>query len=327
MHTPSEQLRWNLLILKDEFYIMSAMSAEMIGKIDHIVFHPVKGAGALETPRTRLTKEGIEGDRQFMIVRAVADKHGVFHFITQRDKRDKSDKLQGLAVMSQIKPQFARDTLLLTWQGREPIEVPQDMNVGREMQVQIWDDVVSAVDQGDRLAEWLSDHLKLDTRLVKAAGSFHRPARQNYVENDSTVRFQDGYPVHWFFQESVDELSQIAGEPIPWQSFRPNLVASGSPAQTEHALYTGEVAGVPFINPKPCDRCPVTNVDQETGEVKNGRALTHLAKYKRWRKNTGEQVVIFGENMLPLGEGEIQVGDEIVLTERRNPPLGYGAKV
>ncbi len=303
------------------------MTPEIAGSIEHITFHPVKGAAAVETPQARLTKEGIEGDRQFMIVRAVPDEDGVFNFITQRDKRDKSDRSQGFSVMSLIKPQIAGGHLLLTWAGREPIEVPRDFDAGREIPVRIWDDVVQAVDQGDRLAKWLSDHLQLQTRLVKAAGSFHRDAGQNYVSNDNTVRFQDGYPVHWFYKESVDELSERAGEPISWRAFRPNLVTSGSPAQTEHVFATGEVAGIPFVNPKPCDRCPVTNVDQETGEVKAGRALTHLAKYKRWRKNTGEQVVIFGENMLPQGEGEIKVGDEIVLTERRNPPLAYGAKV
>ncbi|RJQ29980.1 MOSC domain-containing protein [Candidatus Parcubacteria bacterium] len=303
------------------------MTPEVIGQIDHISFHPIKSAGAVEVQEAMLTKEGIAGDRQFMIVRAVPDENGVFHFVTQRDKRDKTDKLQGLAILSQIKPQFDGDSLYLTWAGSDAVEVPMDANAGQEIPVQIWDDVVSAVDQGDRLAEWLSDHLQLSTRLVKAAGSFHRDARKNYVPNDNTVRFQDGYPVHWFFQESVDELSQLAGETVPWQSFRPNLVAGGSPAQTEHILYAGEVAGIPFIDPKPCDRCPVTNVDQSTGEVKNGRALTHLAKYKRWRKNTGEQAVIFGENMLPQGEGKISVGDEIVLTERRDPPLIYGSKV
>lgn len=303
------------------------MTPEIAGRIEHITFHPVKGAAALETPRARLTKEGIEGDRQFMVVRAVPDENGVFNFITQRDKREKADESQGLAVMSQIKPLMVGDHLLLTWQGRESIEVPRDYNAGAEIPVRIWDDVVQAVDQGDMLAEWLSDHLNLQTRLVKAAGSFHRDARQNYVANGNTVRFQDGYPIHWFYQESVNELSDRAGEPISWRTFRPNLVTSGSPAQTEHVFAAGEIAGIPFLNPKPCDRCPVTNVDQETGEIKAGRALTHLAKYKRWRKNTGEQVVIFGENMLPQGEGEIAAGDEIVLTERRNPPLAYGAKI
>lgn len=303
------------------------MSAEVIGRIEHITYHPVKSAGALETNSAFLTREGIEGDRQFMIVRAVPDENGVYDFVTQRDKRDKGDKTQGLAVLSQIKPQIRGSSLFLSWQGNDHIEVPMDLSSGVEIPVRIWGDVVNAVDQGDRLAEWLSDHLQFNTRLVKAAGSFHRDARQNYLPNENTVRFQDGYPIHWFYQESVDELSAMAGEEVPWQSFRPNLVASGSPAQTEHVIYSGEVAGIPFIDPKPCDRCPVTNVNQETGEVKNGRSLTHLAKYKKWRNIDGDQKVIFGENMLPLGDGEIKVGDEIVLTEKRNPPLAYGSKV
>ncbi len=303
------------------------MTPEIAGRIEHIAFHPVKGAAAVETSSARLTKEGIEGDRQFMVVRAVPDEHGVYNFITQRDRRDNADKPQGLAVLSVIKPQIVDGQMVLTWEGRDAIEVPQDRNAGHEISVRIWDDVVQAVDQGNRLAEWLSDHLQLQTRLVKAAGSFRRDARQNYAVNDNTVRFQDGYPVHWFYQESVDELSKFAEEPISWRTFRPNLVASGSPAQTEHVIYSGEVAGIPFFDPKPCDRCPVTNVDQETGELKVGRALRHLAKYKRWQKNTGEQAVIFGENMLPLSEGQINVGDEIVLIERRYPPLKYGAKL
>lgn len=303
------------------------MTPEIIGRVDHIAYHPVKSAGALETDRAFLTKEGIEGDRQFMVVRAIPDKDGIFDFVTQRDKRDITDKSQGLAVLSLIKPQVTNDGLLLTWEGRDPIEVPKDRDAGVEISVRIWDDVVQAVDQGNRLAAWLSDHLKLNTRLVKAAGSFQRDARQNYLRNTNTVLFHDGYPVHWFFQESVDELSAIAKEPIFWQSFRPNLVASGSPPSTEHVLYAGEVAGIPFINPKPCDRCPVTNVNQQTAEIKSGRAITHLAKYKRWKNKDGYMKVIFGENMLPLGEGEIKVGDEIVLTERRNPVLVYGSKV
>ena len=302
------------------------MAREIIGRIEHIAFHPVKSAGGVEVVKAKLTPEGIEGDREFMVVRAVPDEHGVFNFITQRDKRDQLDGNQGLADMALVKPQLVGDQLFLTWLGSDPIEVPKDLNSGRELAVRIWDDVVQAIDQGDGLAKWLSDHLYLEARLVKAVGSFNRNARQNYAVNDNTVRFQDGYPIHWFFQESVDELSQIAGEMVSWKTFRPNIVVSGSPGQTEHLLYEGEIAGIPFIDPKPCDRCPVTNVDQETGEVKIGRALTHLAKYKRWRNNRGELKVIFGENMLPMGDGELKIGEDVILMEKRNPPLIYGPK-
>jgi len=312
------------------------MTPEVIGKIKHLAVAPVKSAGLLEVTKAFLTPAGVEVrvregkskvvDHQLMVVRAKPDQDGVYHFITQRDKRDTSDKPQGLAVMSQIKPQMDGDSLLLTWQGRDPIEVPQDM-AGREIPVKIWGDIVNAVNQEAGLPEWLSDHLGVDVKLVKAAGSFHRDASKSYAQNENTVRFQDGYPVHWFFEESVAELSEKAGESVPWQSFRPQLVAPGSPAQAEHLVFAGEIAGIPFTDPKPCDRCPTTNVDQETGKVKVGRAIRPLSTYKKWRNKDGAMKVIFGENMLPQGEGEINVGDEITVTAYRNPALIYGAKV
>lgn len=310
--------------------------SELIGKISKIASAPVKAGGLLEVRKALLTPGGIEvpvgnrrvRDHQFAVVRAEPDSDGVHHVVTQRDKRDKSEKKgQGLAVMSLITPQLAGDNLVLTWQGRDQIEVPQDMDRGKEIPVDIFDTTVRAVVQEAGLTEWLSDHLGTDVKLVKAAGTFSRLADQDYAPNDAQIGFQDGYPVHWFFDESVAELSQVAGEPISWQSFRPQIVAEGSPAQTEHLVYAGTVADVSFTDPKPCGRCPVTNVDQETGEVKVGRALTPLATYKRWRNQDGAVKVIFGENMLPEGSGEIAVGDEIVMTARRNPPLVYGAKV
>jgi uncharacterized protein len=79
---------------------------------------------------------------------------------------------------------------------------------------------------------------------------------------------------------------------------------------------------VTFVQPKPCTRCPVTTVDQEAGEKRGNEPLTTLSSYKRWDA-TNE--LIFGENIIPLTGGTIEVGDEIVLATARDPPLRYGA--
>ncbi|MBI4154382.1 MOSC domain-containing protein [Candidatus Woesearchaeota archaeon] len=298
------------------------------GKIWSIMVYPVKGAAGIEVLDATLTKSGLRhgfyADHEFMIVRAEPDENGLYNFITQRDRRDKQDRLQGLADMSLIKPEFVGDILRLTWKYFDPIDVAYDRNHGKELSVKIWDDECYAVDQGDEVAEWLSGYLDLPVRMVKASGSFSRLSRQDYMRNDNPLRFQDSYPVHWFSIESVDELSQIAGERIPWQSFRPQIVVDGLPAQYEHKIHSGNIAGIPFVDPKPCDRCPVTNVDQHTGDIKVGRALTHLAKYKRWVDRNRKKKVIFGENMLPHGNGEILLGDDLVATSHRDPPLVYG---
>ncbi len=113
----------------------------------------------------------------------------------------------------------------------------------------------------------------------------------------------------------------MAGQDIPWTRFRPNIVGRGGPPQVEHEIHEGRVGDVPFVQPKPCTRCPVTTVDQEAGEKRGNEPLTTLSRYKRW-ESTKE--LLFGENILTLKGGPIRVGDEISLVTARDPPLRYG---
>jgi len=308
-------------------------------RIRNIVIYPVKSAAGIELQGATLTPSGLTtgyySDHQYMIVcnnpdfiRSNAEKNeGVYNFVTQRDKRNRHDNNQRLSALALIKPELYGDTLRLTWRYGDPIDLPPDFNYG-EIQVAVWDHKGYAVDQGNEIAEWLSDHLNLGVRLVKAAGPFDRMSRQTYIPNDNPLRFQDGYPIHWFSLESADELNRKSIVYVPWQSFRPQILVEGVPAQYEHQVHEGTIAGIPFQNAKPCDRCPVTLVDQETGKVRSvGEPLRTLATYKKWRNKDGAQKVIFGENMLPREEGIITVGDELVAVSYRDPALVYGGKV
>lgn len=301
-----------------------------VGKVEYIAFYPVKSCGGIELQRAFLTGCGLQfegyADRGFFIVRAAPNSLGIHEFITQRDMRDAKDRSQGLADLALIKSKFVGCLLTLSCEGNYRIEIPPDADRGPQIQVRIWDNDCLAIDQGDTLARWLSDSLNLKVRLVKAAGPFNREARQNYMLNQNMIWGQDAYPIHWFSQESVEELSQKAGGDIPWQTFRPNIVVSGIPAQFEHQVFAGEFAGIPFVDPKPCDRCPTTRVDQETGKIRDKKVWPEaiLSTYKRWKNIEGDIKVIFGENTLPLGSGIITIGDELVVKSYRNPPLVYG---
>lgn len=299
-------------------------------RIKHLMFYPVKSAAGMEVQNAILTEAGLQvhpyADHQFMVVRTNPDGQGVYHFVTQRDKRNSQDKPQGLSIMALIKPALVGNTLQLTWNHQDAIEVPPDRNEGIERLVRIWEHECLAVDQGDALADWLSEHVSLPIRLVKASGSFQRRTSEKYIPNANPLQFQDGYPIHWLSLESVQELSEKAGQAIPWKSFRPQIVVEGMPPRYEHQIHSGEIAGIPFIDPKPCDRCPVTLIDPETGMVRGKEPLATLSRYKQWRNQQGELKVIFGENMLPLGEGAIAVGDMLIIQSYRNPPLAYGPK-
>jgi len=303
----------------------------MEAKIAHIMIYPIKSAAGIPLEEAILTKSGLRyngfRDHEYMLVRSNPDESGIHQFITQRDKRNRPDKSQGLAVMALIKPRFNGGYLELTWNGKSPLMVSGDECQGIELKARIWEDTVYAVDQGKEAAQWASDHLRIGVRLVKAAGRFERCARQNYMANENKVNFHDGYPIHWFSIESVRELSEVAGQQIPWQSFRPQIVVEGMPAQYEHRVHLGSVGSIPFINPKPCDRCPIPKVNQETAEIDPKQPLLALSQYKYWRDSEGKRKVIFGENMLPQGEGLITIGDCLEILAERQPPLRYGKDI
>jgi uncharacterized protein len=287
-----------------------------------MAIYPVKGCGRMELESALVGSTGFEGDREYMIAREEERSDGVHEFITQRHKRTREEsRPQSLSVLALIKPELTKSTLRLTWKGTDPIDVDRDQRAGDVLSVLIHNDIVSAVDQGKAAADWLSEHLGLRVRLVKATGPFHRLAGQRYMANDNQIVFQDAYPIHWIMQESVDELSGISGQKIPWTRFRPNIVGEGGEPQVEHEIHEGAVGEVRFVQPKPCTRCPVTTVDQDEGEKRGNEPLTSLSRYKKWERT---EEVIFGENMLPLCSGLIRVGDSIEQLSARNPPLVYG---
>ena len=293
-----------------------------IGKVARIAIYPVKGCARVELQSARVGPKGLDGDREYMVVRQKPEADGVHLFLTQRDKRTREEaKPQSLAILALIEPEVRDGALRLTWKGNDPISIPRDDVPGAVMAVEIHKVVVSAVDQGETVAKWLSEHLGLKVGLVRASGPFHRLASQNYMRNTNPIMFQDAYPVHWFMQESVDELSGFAGQEIPWTSFRPNIVGRGGEPQAEHGMYEGMMGEVRFVQPKPCTRCPVTTVDQEKGERRGTEPLSALSTYKRWSR-TGE--LIFGENALPLNSGVVRVGDDISQLTAREPLLVYG---
>lgn len=66
---------------------------------------------------------------------------------------------------------------------------------------------------------------------------------------------------------------------------------------------------------KPCSRCQVPNVDQETGER---RQRYEPIRTLRSFRGFGEDVYV-GENAVQLNLGSIAVGDSVQIIERRDP--------
>lgn len=298
------------------------MSIEARGSIAHISMVAIKSTHQLELSQARLTKSGIETvegglrDHDFMLISAAANADGEHEFVQQRQP--------GMNIMTQVLPHFENGVLTVSWANKDSIIVPLDYTNGTVIPVKIWKDVCQAVDQGDDLAQWFSEHLGKPVRLVRAIDpSFSRITSQRYLVGDNQVRFQDGYPIHWFPQEDVTELEEKSGVKLGWERFRPQIIGKGFEAQFVHAILSLTIAGILCEQPKPCERCPIPQIDPDTGE-KTAEPNRTLMKYKAWRNMDGEVSPIFGENINPKGEGIISVGDEIQVVSLRPVPLVYG---
>jgi hypothetical protein len=78
--------------------------------------------------------------------------------------------------------------------------------------------------------------------------------------------FADGFPVLVCNQASLDALNTHLPERIPMERFRPNLVLEGLPAWAEDRIDALTVDGVTLRLVKPCTRCTIPAIDQQTGE-------------------------------------------------------------
>jgi len=123
--------------------------------------------------------------------------------------------------------------------------------------------------------------------------------------NGESVSFADGIPYLLIGQTSLDDLNPSLDKPVSMNQFRPNLVFSGGRPFQEDEWNTVRIGEAEFKVMKPCARCVVTTVDQQTGR-KGKEPLSTLSTYR-----TVDEKVMFGQNMLLLRGDQVQTGSQI----------------
>lgn len=275
--------------------------------ISELVFYPVKSCAGISVRAATVTRYGLAVsnvyDREWMVVTEGGQ------FLTQRE----------YPRLALVTPRLKADVLELRAPGMLRLELelglphPEDA-VTRE--VRIWDDTVTAYDCGDLAATWFSNVIGAPCRLVR----FH-PDAQRLTSGSWTggvqvpTMFADGYPVLVIGSASLADLNArlvAAGrEPLPMNRFRPNLVVDGIEAYEEDYVETFSLGGGASLRPvKPCPRCPIPSVDQQTG-VPGPDPLDILSSYRS--KPQLEGAVCFGMNAVLEGAEEVAVavGQEI----------------
>lgn len=171
----------------------------------------------------------------------------------------------------------------------------------------IWDDTVEVFEVLGDYSEWFSLRLGVTCRLVYFPETNLRPVDEKYsIENDQ-VSLADGYPFLIVGQSSLDDLNMRLETPIPMNRFRPNFVFTGGKPYEEDNWRNFTIRESRFIGVKPCGRCLLITVNQETAK----RGTEPLATLATYRKTNNK--IHFGQNLLALTCHEIYEGDSIQL--------------
>lgn len=133
------------------------------------------------------------------------------------------------------------------------------------------------------------------------------------IDLDNDVWYQDLFPILIINQSSIDDLNQrINGNfVVSYCNFRPNIVVEYAGAYQEDQWKTIRINGTDFNFAKPCDRCTMICVDQNTGlKSASGEPLKTLKTYRideKWNK----KAPLFGSNFVPAKKGRISRKDRI----------------
>ncbi len=265
--------------------------------------YPIKGLAGISLNEARLTRKGILHDRRWMLVDADS------RFISQREFAQLA-----LGIIS-----IESDYLRVTAQDRPDLgtlEVPFLPQTEDRLPVTIWDDVVTGVRVSPAADGWFSAWLGMDCRLVYMPDDSHRPLDPRFqVADDDDVSFADGYPFLLIGQASLNYLNDKLAQPVPMNRFRPNLVVANSEPFAEDSWASFQVGGAILQGVKPCARCTVTTIDQQTAH-KGQEPLRTLTSFRR----SGNKV-LFGQNVVLISGEWLRVGDPVVVQSYLSAPV------
>ncbi len=255
--------------------------------VSSLIYYPIKGCRGFEVESANVERMGLENDRRMMVVTPDGK------FLTQRE----------YPRLALVTPKLHNGSVELCASNYESIQMGIQ-TTGTPVSVNVWKSKgVQAIDQGEEAAQWFSDWLGADVRLVHIADGCQRFVNRTYAVNrDDHTGFADGYPILLTSEEGLADLNSRLESPVPMNRFRPNIVVKGCDPFAEDSWNRIKVGGVELAVVKPCARCEVTTIDKETLE-RSKEPLKTLGKYRKQKLGA-----IFGQNVIPLNEGNLRLG-------------------
>jgi len=273
-------------------------------KVTDIYIYPVKSLKGIPLKEAETGLRGFKYDREWMIT------DSDYQFLTQRQ----------IEAMATISVSIAKDFLLL--ESSKGNELKINLNAKREepVQVSVWRDTCDAFDEGEAASYWLTDELGYwqgkTLRLVRFCSDRKRPVPTKYLHGrEAESSFSDQFPYLITSWDSLNKLNEGLREngkqEVTMARFRPNIVVNDIASienQTSLDL-TSQDCNYEFGLRKPCKRCKITTINQDSGEIIDFKEpLLTLTSLHFSSENSG---AFFGQNAILLSDKEciVSVGD------------------
>jgi uncharacterized protein YcbX len=256
-------------------------------KITEIYVYPIKSLKGIALNEAELTETGIKYDRFWMLV----DQDG--NFLSQRE----------YAQLALFEVSIHQEHLTVRYENQQ-INIPKTLNTKTHKATVIWEEHVNGFSESDEINQWFSNILNQQVLLVRNTKHSERSTKES---ENTLVNFVDSQQYLIFGQSSLNHLNNQLDQPIPSNRFRPNIVFSESEPHIEDTWSEIQIGTSKFIQIKPCGRCNVTTINQDTAKA-GKEPLKTLAKYR------------FNDN-------NVEFGQYLKLTESTNHLLKIGDKI
>ncbi|MDF1695094.1 MAG: MOSC domain-containing protein [Saprospiraceae bacterium] len=258
-------------------------------KVIALYVYPIKGMKGSSVDSVEVEQRGFEHDRRYMLI----DERGTF--ISQRTH----------PILVNFKPVIKGDDLVVNYKN-ETLKLSLAAKTYTTVQTTIFEHAVPATEVSTEANMWFSKILGQSVRLVKMEKNNVRIKKLIKGPESVEVSFADGYPYLILGSESLNRLNEHLEKPLDYDRFRANIIVQTMEAHVEDTWEDVSIGSSKLMVVKPCARCPVVTIDQESG-LRSKEPLRSLATYRK-----EENKVYFGANAISRINGLIRIGDEVI---------------
>ncbi|KAJ7204394.1 MOSC N-terminal beta barrel domain-containing protein [Mycena pura] len=309
-------------------------------RVSKILVHPIKSCRGISVQHSRYTPEGLQYDRQWCIIEGsdltviTAREFPKMVLITPQMTEDPTSPHSGVLSVS-----FPEES------GCEPFSLPLCPSQSvldswkRLQKVMMWHVPFDAYicealpsPPSRSPSAILSSYFGRPVHLIYK-GAQPRPCEPTVTHPnlDANAVFQDCFPLMVMSEESTTQITEqlrrhvgTQGIDERWKTdnlvierFRPNVVFQGAGPFAEDSwkeIRIGIMPDAPVISiVSKCTRCLLPNVSPETGERDKAVPYKIIMKFRTGLDADPQNKMkpCVGVNGMPLGSGEIRVGDVV----------------